>query len=338
MSRNISTVEKVIIIVVIMAAILGLGIYFIVVPKNEDVSRVEAQIESMKAQIETAQQLLVREAQLDRDMNARRERAAEVHEGFFDEMTTTETVTFVQELLNNANFGRGFIAEYGIDVTLIEQEEFRLQLFLGNAPARYMLREYANLFLPPQEDLGLEALYAIFDEISDEWNPIMMAAEFAAGENADDDEIFAQYNEFAANPLFAWMAMTEMLKGYDLSAEDRDGFLRYLRPLIAVSNSGVGVIKADFTIRMTYTEYLDFLDYLHRYPLRLAVHRAVFFQHNEAAVEENTQFDETTGLADYEFTLHIYVVKPMDIPMEANEAEEEETADTQDEDEADEDE
>jgi hypothetical protein len=220
----------------------------------------------------------------------------------------------VQDILNNADFGRGFIAEYGIFVEDIEEEVLALQLFLGRRPAEYALREFATLLNPTIEEEYISQAIQIIAEIGEEWNPALMAAKYLLGENADELELLEKMFEFAERPTDFMLTLTEMLKGTDLSEEDRIKLLDFMRLALAIESSGIGVIRAEFSLRLLYNEYLDFLDYLHAYDMRIAVHAARFFHDNDASIVYNDEFDETTGLADYDFELYIYVVLPMDLP------------------------
>jgi len=289
-----------------MGAIFGAGTYFIIIPAYEDVGKVNTQIEEKNRQIDEAMQLMVREIQIDETMAESRERAANVNEGFFPEMTTTEAVTMVQTILNGANYGRGFTAEYGIHVTDIEEGLLSLQVFSGGKDIKYALREFATLFSAE------EAPAASSDE--EEFNPALMAAEYLLGANADELEILDKTAEFLAEPISLQLTIVEMLKGSSLSAEERQKLLSFMREILVITDSGVGMITAEFTLRIPYNEYLDFLDYLHAYPLRMEVNTAILFQDNDSSILNNIKFDESTGLADIDFKLFIYVVKPMELP------------------------
>jgi hypothetical protein len=308
-----------------MSAILGLGIYFIVIPAHNSASRVESQIEEKEKQIETARQLLIREGTLDELILEKRERASFVHEGFVGEITHTEAVKLVQSMLDNANYGRGFTAEYGIEVTDIETHSLRVSV---NNPFRspvYALRDFATAFNPEEEEgdvlvKALQELEGILERMLErDWIPALLAAQFALGNDADEEAIEEKLIEFTLSPTCLNLTIVEMLKDRNfLSDEDRLLLLEYMRFLLLIDGSEIGLITAEFTLRLPFDDYLDFLDYLYAYELRIEINEAVLFQDNDSSILFNDSFDETTGLADYEFELLIYVVKPMILPEFGN--------------------
>ncbi|MCL2693725.1 MAG: hypothetical protein FWE60_01315, partial [Oscillospiraceae bacterium] len=95
MSRNISKLEKTVILVVIAAVILGLGTYFIILPAYRSIGEVDVRIARVNEQIAAAQVLRGQIIQLENSIAEVNERVVVVHEGFFPEFTTTEAVTFV---------------------------------------------------------------------------------------------------------------------------------------------------------------------------------------------------------------------------------------------------
>jgi hypothetical protein len=296
-----------------MGAILGLGTYFIIIPAYNSADRVDDQIEEKRKQIDTALELQSREIYLDSIMEEVRERAGSVHEGFIGEITRTESTILVQELLAGANNGRGFTAQYGIKITDILPTTLFLQYFQPPNKPQYALRSLSTHFTRLDEE-GNEYVEPPLNPEEIEATR-MMIARFAAGNTADENEVSAKLNEFTESPLLLMQAATQMLKSTTLSAQERANLIEYVRPVVAVYDAEVGLIRAEFALRLTFDDYLDFLQYLHRdYSHRVEVKAARLFQHNDSSVINNTTFDESTGLADYEFVLNIYVVRPIDIP------------------------
>jgi hypothetical protein len=324
LSRNISTVEKAVILLVIVGAILGLGIYFIVIPAYNSVERVDAQIVEKNKQIESAVTLRNRELYLDSVMEEVRERAENVHEGFIGELTRTESIIFIQELLSNANFGSGLTAQFGIDVFDIRENRLGLTFWQGENFPRYSLRDFASVLNPMTEERRNEIAANLLQLEEEPW-AMQLAAEYAAG-SADEDEIaeaLAIFRGQDRQQTYFWHTAVEMLKGNRLSDEDALRLNAFMRHKLAAQHSGIGVIRANFAVRMSYTEYLDFLDYLHNFPYRIEVKSATFVQDNDASIAINTGIDEGTGIADYRFELFVYTVKPMDLPEPETPADEE---------------
>jgi hypothetical protein len=316
--------------------ILGLGGYFIVYPAYEGIGEVESKIEEKEKQIDSARELRNRNLLLDGIYRVSRARATDVHEGFFGEMTTTVAVSIVQEILSGANNGEGFTDVDGIGVSDISEASLSLQMSRVRGAIRYGVRDFAFVFVS-QEQLDAtaraeaEEAAKLFDEENEfVWNPLLHAAAFAVareteGMNAQElaaagmtpeERLVAKMNELGNTPVLLLREITEMLKdrsAVNIHPEHRKRYLEMLRTGIAVSSTGVGNVIATFSLEMTYEEYLDFLDYLYEYPMRLAVNTCVLFQ----SVEAEAVFRETTNVAGdteiYAFSLSLYVVRPMEM-------------------------
>jgi hypothetical protein len=323
LSRNISTLEKIIILIVITGIVLGAGGYFIVYPAYEGIGAAENKIEEKERQIESAQELRRRDIQLNVTYRESRERAGEVHEGFFDEMTATEAITMVQEILNGANNGNGYTAHAGINVTDISQASLRLSLWTGGRNIRYSLRDLAFGIVSEAELIrAAEEEARELIAADEEWDPPRRAAEFIAArdlENATEEDITAIMEEHSESLALFLRALTDMLKTsapHEISIEHRLRYLDLLRTeLDFASDPEIGQITATFSLEMTYAQYLEFLDYLHNYPLRLSIGTCTLYQDIASQAEAFGDLDETAaGLNVYSFVLSLLVVRPMEIP------------------------
>jgi hypothetical protein len=309
LSRNISGIEKIIILIVISGIVLGLGGYFIAYPAYQGIGEVETKIEQKESQIVSAHELRRRDIELSATYVEAREKALVVHEGFFEEMTNTEAVTMVQEILNGANNGNGFTDHAGIFITDIGEASLSLQLFRGGRDVRYSLREYAFLFVSQEE---VDAAAVDEEEV---WDPIFEIVRYILDSSEDSDEFAEKIAELTESTTTFMRVVSEILKDRDsgISDESRSMFLDILRIGLATESIGAGLITATFVLEMTYAQYLDFLDYLHEYPLRMGINTATLFQSVESQAEAFGDEDDG-GLILYSFNLSLYVVRPMEIP------------------------
>lgn len=326
MSRNISTFEKALIIVLVMAAVFGLGAYFIVLPVFDSIEAVDAQIEKKNEEIETAEALKNRLIFLMGQYTQKRERAGNVHEGFYGELTATEAVTIVQELLEGANNGRGFSVVDGIRVSEIESAALSLQLIRGDRNIAYELRELAQLFWFDEEG---DEIPRPVDEDEEEWLIYDELAKIELGANASEEELIAlqleRFNEFLKEPAIFLREVAERLKARGgIPVSERADFLNWMRMMLAPEFEEVGRISATFMLNLDYEEYLGFLDYLEGIPSRAAdpklvsINRCILFEDAAAANEYHRDLsDNPFGASDaglYLFELHLYIVLPMDMP------------------------
>ncbi|MCL2018194.1 MAG: hypothetical protein FWG70_00415 [Oscillospiraceae bacterium] len=332
MSRNISSVEKIIILILVMGAVLGAGYYFIVRPAYDEISVVDRKIEEKEKQIEAAEALRLEEDTLKISIVPKRERAKTAHEGFYDEMTTTEAVTMIQDLLRRATDDGGYIATTGVKVTEISEAGLQLQLWLGSPEAKYALRNYANAFVaPPPRPTAQDRLREDPDE--GVWEPERQVALYVLGPGASENDIEDKINEFKENQTLHVKAAIEMLKNDDgefVSDLQRVAYLEMLRSALATKRQGVGYIKATFTIEMNYSEFLDFLDYLYSLGSLEDEEGNILFGYSSVnsgagglyeSIEAEAEISGRSLLPGaaaskglYSFELGLYVLKPMEIP------------------------
>lgn len=338
MSRNISILEKVIILVIVVGAVLGAGAYFIVIPAHEDLGVLDRRIEEKEKQIATAEELRDRETTLKTTIPAKKERAENVHVGFYNELTTTEATDIVQRILIR---GEVPISENGIEITDISEAAFSLQLGRIGRNTKYALRNFSFLFYDPTVAEIYDATFARIDAAilgEEEWNFRRQVSEYALGADADANALAAKEREFEEYPALYNKTLAEMLR-FDktVSAVHRGGYLDTLRLALAMENSGAGLVSAKFTLHLTYEEYLKFLDYLHTLDTikdedgnlvfgYTAINKCFLFQNpeDEAVImeaiiddlspEQRRDLGEDLGKRAYDFELYLYILRPMEIP------------------------
>jgi hypothetical protein len=296
LSRNISTIEKAIILILIAAAVLGAGGYFLALPEFRKIEVVDAKIAQKEADIRRAQELKEIVMTIGDDFEVKRERAEAVHERFYDEMTTTEAITEVQRILSEFNGGVEPVS--GITVTDVGETRLSLQIFTGGHNIRYSLRELALLFGgPPVEEV-------------EEVNPINLIITHLFGEEPDLEDSDVQTRISAINESRA-ILIKEIITALSATGsdaivgEDRDVFISTVRYLLAIETSGVGLTTARFALELSYADYLNFLDYINNLPHATIINTATLWESDVAAGNE---------LRGYAFTLSLCAIKPIYIP------------------------
>jgi len=339
LSRNISIVEKIIILVIVVGAVLGAGAFFFVIPEYEELGTLDKRIEEKEKQIETAEELQERERTLKAAIPAKRARAETVHTGFYNELTTTQAVDIVQRILIRGGVP---ISETGIDITDIDEAAFSLQLGRIGRDTEYALRDYSFLFYDPTFDEIYEATFArIYAAAEDgDWLTLLLQqpAQYAVGADANANTLAAKIFEFAEYPALLNRTLAEMLR-FDktISPVHRGGHLDLLRLALAMESSGAGLVTAEFTLHLTYQEYLDFLDYLITVDTiedadsnlvfgYSALDKCILFQNTDReeldmeeildgmSPEELRDLGDNAGKRAYEFEFFLYILRPMEIP------------------------
>jgi len=317
LSRNISKLEKIIILVVIVGAILAAGGFFIVKPSYEKIGVVDQKIAQRQADIERADDLIARAAEIEAVYDVKRQRAESVHVGFYEEMTTTEAVTMVQSILARAATATNILTAAsvtpldGITVTDIEEKRLSLQVYSGESDINYQLREYAFLFDSMMEglDAPIEGEEAEFTPSSvtvteENWDYFAELAVYLLTKY-DASEIDAVIAGITSSRVLLMKEITEMLSEPGaLSDENRDKFLDLMRVLLSAEDVGVGLITASFELEMNYAQYAAFLEYLLVLPELSSVNTAILWESPAAAGNE---------LRGYSFELQLHVMMPMEI-------------------------
>ena len=312
MSRNITTLEKAIILVLIAAALLGAGGYFLVLPEYRKIAVVDAQITQKTAEIAQAEQLRVTVDEIYDVFERRLDRAMNVHHRFYDEMTTTEAVVKVQEIL--AGFQGGIREVGGINVTDIGEVSLSVQLFTGQRSINYGLRNLAFVFgQPAVEEAAQETAYDEFgNPIVSHADPLQELIDHIFGEEPDfdDPEVLQKFEDIISsralliNEIIGALSVT----GRDaLSYQSRAAFVELIRLFLFLEKSSVGLITASLELELTYSQYLDFLDYVNNLPQITLISSASLWQNISAASDEPQI---------YEFALRLCVMKPLVVGTE----------------------
>jgi hypothetical protein len=311
-----------------MAAILGAGAYFIVFPARDDIARIDRQIEEKQEQIKTANDLREREHLLNQIVVEKRERAETVHIGFYPEMTTTEATAMVQEILFGANRIGGYTSIDGIDVTDIGEAALSHSLFAGEEEAEYGLRDYSIALSDyAAEEASAKAQY-LAEALAD---AALLAAVHILGDSESADAVESKARELmlTGNESVLYRAITNVLKdsNNNLSDEDIERYLAVLRHALNGEVAKVGVINANFTLELSYEEYLAFLYYLHIIDTFkdsdgnlfygfTAVKTCTLYEDAIAAQAELNALSEQSDAMPfrmYEFNISLYVLRPMEI-------------------------
>ncbi|MCL2108948.1 MAG: hypothetical protein FWH20_06350 [Oscillospiraceae bacterium] len=310
MSRNISLFEKIIIIILVLGAILGGVGYLLVRPAYNSIELVDTQIAQKKTEIAEATRLIQRAREVELIYDEERERATTVYIGFYEEMTTTEAITMVQEFLNGANGGRGHTAVEGIAVTDIEGRELYVLPMLPPRDISYALREFALRFARPPE----------IDPDEEIWDPYRVLLHYTMGPAPADSDTSEAANKARAereaaiahyfeegNNVFFFRDVTAALRENVIppNSDDRTKMLEHMRLQLAPERVEIGVINVVFNLELTTEEYANFLEYISNFELLTYTPKALLKQ---------TPVREVGELNLYEFVLDFYVMMPIDPP------------------------
>jgi DNA-directed RNA polymerase subunit F len=295
--------EKVVVLVLLCGAVIGMGIYFFIMPRFDDMERLDGQINSLQESITEAKDLIDRSYFVDGNYERALERAQEAHVRFYDELTPTEALTLVQELLE----ARGYRDAAGLRVTEIGGAPLSISLFEGGRSINYELRELARVLDQPiideDEILSMaEELLEFYREIA---ILLLSEEEDRAEELVREAAIAATMAKLMGDTRAAELKrIIEALDTDRMSPEQRSKILDVMRLRLRNERVQIGRITASFSLSLTYSEYLDFLDYINTLPKATGITTAVLYQDISAAGSDTRSYD---------FSLSLFVMKPMEV-------------------------
>lgn len=261
--------EKVVIITLIVFAILGAGFSFLIYPNITHIIETRDAIAVKNNQIAEAYQMISDNEELDKVYAEAIDRAVAAQKNFYPEMTATDAVKEVQRILSEG----GYQDYNGVQISPISGETLTLTLFSKPPAVSYEIRQYS--FLQEKQDEG---------EIS--------GAQSAEGELEITRE-----------------EALMLIKNKDTPPEEKKQLLDILRNMLVSEGFEIALLRANFSLNLTYKEYLSFYEYIDNLPQATSLGSIVF--KDDAALTQSIR-------EVYQFQLNLYIVKEMDMPAAIN--------------------
>jgi hypothetical protein len=294
----------VVVLVLLCGAVIGMGIYFFIVPAFDEMERLDGEIGGIRDRIEEAKDLIDRSFFVDENYERKLERAQSANARFYDELTITEAITTVQQLLE----ARGHRDAQGLTVSEIAGAPLSITLFAGGRNINYDLRRLASVV----DEIIADSTADPGEVIKEEWleylvEIAMLILSEDIDEDMTDEQIEAKINAKAAemsdSSAFTLREIIAVLKGERMSEGARAMILDIMRARLATETVTIGGINANFSLDLTYSQFLDFLDYINRHEKAMIVRTATLYQDISAAGSEARSYD---------FSLTLLVMKPME--------------------------
>jgi len=274
------------------------------VPAFDEMERLDGEIGGIRDRIEEAKDLIDRSFFVDENYERKLERAQSANARFYDELTITEAITTVQQLLE----ARGHRDAQGLTVSEIAGAPLSITLFAGGRNINYDLRRLASVV----DEIIADSTADPGEVIKEEWleylvEIAMLILSEDIDEDMTDEQIEAKINAKAAemsdSSAFTLREIIAVLKGERMSEGARAMILDIMRARLATETVTIGGINANFSLDLTYSQFLDFLDYINRHEKAMIVRTATLYQDISAAGSEARSYD---------FSLTLLVMKPME--------------------------
>lgn len=235
---NLSKVEKIIIMVLVVGGILALGIIFLCKPAYESIGKAENNLTRAQTEYNELMIKLERLNTIDEDIKVSKEAIAELEDEFYPDLTTYEAVEVLLAHLKKFD-----LKTYSVNVTPLATRPLNLEYYV-ETPVIYDLKTYSQNAKEAKEDevVLMEGQFTDKDKvytvnvsslanvsITDENNEVIEPANYTETMKAAHKEAVCK---FAANSQ-----LTQIVSSMDVT----------------------------FDVEGKYKDYLDLIDYLQNY-------------------------------------------------------------------------
>lgn len=299
---NLTKVEKAIIAILVIGAILGFGIFLFAVPAFNNIGKEQSRLDALKKEQENLNAQLAREATIDTEISDAKKLAEELEGSFYPDLTSYETSEIAIAYLEDLGFD-----VRGINVSSMGTQAFSLQVY-NAVEVYYDLKTYAK-------------------------NASGEVVAVTEGEFESSGKKYTiQYTDFTDIKIFDEGGNEVKPASY---TEDMVNVYQQTLCRIASKDGNsqiVGVSTASVSLSCTYGKYLEFLDYVNnldratmltgaKIPMTM-VPKVEEEEESEEGEDTNTEdgeeetigeiiCEEDTLLKDMEVTLYFFSVEPM---------------------------
>ncbi len=235
---NLSKIEKIIIMVLVVGGILALGIIFLCKPAYESIGKAENNLKSAQNSYNDLMARLERLNTIDDDIKAAKDAIVELEDDFYPDLTSYEAVEIALAHIKDFD-----LKTYGVTVSGLTTTGIGLEYYT-QTPVIYNLKTYAQ-----------NAAEAKEGEI------VLLEGQFL-----DDDKVYTVNVASVAN-ITITDENGEVVEIADYTDTMAEAHKEALCRFAATNNIGqtVSATTVNFTIKGEYKNYLDFVNYIHNF-------------------------------------------------------------------------
>ncbi len=272
---RLNNIHKGGIVFLIILLFVGLGGYLFVYPNVNDLVAGIGTEKELRTAIDESEEALRQNEILQKDYETALAEAIEAQKSFYPEMTVMQTVDEINRFLEVGHF----YAESGITASGIKSKNLAISINTENEHISYDIRQYS--FLQELAENG---------ELNTE-----ETSKTEEAENPENDD--NEYGEISQEEAYRLLLSDKTNRDQKLKLTE------ILRSMLADKSVEIGHITASFSLRLTYNEYLRFLEYIDMLERATAVTSASF---------KGADIDKSQA-ESYSFTIDMYVIKPVDV-------------------------
>lgn len=230
---NLTKVEKIIIVILVVGGILAAGIFMFIKPAYDEITKANNSLKTMQQQETELNEKLSRESTIDNEIKDAKKEAETLEGGFYPDLTTYEASEIILAYLKACD-----LTTTGVDVTPLSTTELSLEYFVEE-PVVYDLKTYSQSARGTDEDALLEG------QFKDGSKVYTVTATSITDVNITDSE---------GNTVEPSKYTDAMKSAY------KEALCSYAENSKVFQN--VGISTATVTVTGKYSDYLKFIDYM----------------------------------------------------------------------------
>lgn len=257
---NLTKVEKIIIAILVIGAILAAGIFFFIVPSYQKIDKANKRLDGLKTEQAQLNEKLARENTIDDEIKTAKKDAVKLEGCFYPDLTTYEATEITQAYLKECN-----LETHSLSVTSLSTNVLELDYFT-DVVVEYDLKNYSQSARGIDENALLEGQFKDGNKVY-----TVSCSSIHDIEIMDDEGNVIDPAKYTDN----------MKKVYQKTL--------CKVAVESATTQTVGAVSVSFEASCTYKDYLNFLDYINN------LERATFINGAEIPMTITVQNDEDSN-------------------------------------------
>lgn len=254
---NLTKVEKIIIAILVIGAILAAGIFFFIVPSYQKIEKANKRLDTLKTEQSQLNEKLARESTIEDEIKTAKKDAIKLEGCFYPDLTTYEATEITQAYLKKCNLTTHSISVDSLSTNVLELAYFQ------DVEVEYDLKNFSQSARGIDENALLEGQFK-------EGNKIYTVT----GSSVKD----VQITDDAGNVVDKAKYTENMKKVYQKT-------LCKIAVETATTQT-VGAVTVSFEVEGLYKDYLSFLDFVN------GLDRATFLNGAEIPMTQTIEEEE----------------------------------------------
>lgn len=156
---NLNKIEKAFVIILVVGAIIALGIFFLIVPANDEIKAAQSRLDALKVEEEGITAQLAEEPTIDANIEEAKKAALELEGGFYPDLTTYEAIEIILAYIEEYN-----LSTLAVSATQLSTRDLALEVYT-ETPVIYDLKTYSQNAREPEANPLLEGQFKDGDKV-----------------------------------------------------------------------------------------------------------------------------------------------------------------------------